>query len=74
MSVQFLVSFVRLELSFIMCMTLSMYILSCIIRTISVCVHFINTIILLKSVGVSKRQVAILARSSREMSLTVGID
>ena len=33
----------------------------------------IYTIILLKSVGVRKRQVAILARSSREMSLTVCI-
>ena len=33
----------------------------------------IYTIILLKSVGVRKLQVAILARSSREMSLTVHI-
>ena len=33
----------------------------------------IYTIILLKSVGFRKRQVAILARSSREMSLTVRI-
>ena len=33
----------------------------------------IYTIILLISVGVRKRQVAILARSSREMSLTVRI-
>ena len=32
------------------------------------------TVILLKSVGVRKLQVAILARSSREMSQTVRID
>ena len=36
--------------------------------------HTIYTIILLKSVSVSKRQAAILARSSREMSQTVRID
>ena len=35
---------------------------------------FIYTIILLKSVGVRNLQVAILARSSREMYLTVRID
>ena len=35
---------------------------------------FICTIILLKSFGVSKLQIAILARSSREMSQTVRID
>ena len=35
---------------------------------------YIYIIILLKSVGVSKLQVAILARSSREMSQTVRID
>ena len=35
---------------------------------------YIYTIILLKSVGVSKLQVAILARSSREMSQTDCID
>ena len=33
----------------------------------------IYTIILLKSVGVRKRQIAILVRSSRDMSLTVRI-
>ena len=36
--------------------------------------HFIHTIILLKSVTVRKRQVAILALSSREMPQTVRFD
>ena len=36
--------------------------------------HINHAIILLKSVGISKLQVAILARSSREMSQTVRID
>ena len=35
--------------------------------------NLLHTIILLKSVGVRKRQVAILALSSQEMSLTVCI-
>ena len=39
----------------------------------SVLISTIYIIILLKSVGVSKLQVAILARSSREMSQTVCI-
>ena len=38
------------------------------------CIVTIYTIILFKSVGVIKRQVAILARSSREMYQTVRID
>ena len=37
------------------------------------CSQYLDTIIFLISVGVRKLQVAILARSSREMSLTVRI-
>ena len=42
-------------------------------RTVIIAVYHIYTIILLKSVGVRKLQVAILARSSRDISLTVHI-